>query len=114
MAEVVAARTDLESLSHSLVEVVEFAFDAVKCLAVSGDHGTRQGLVMIESIAEFDATLVPVLHDVIESVRQHAVSTLQLAAALTDAEDSTAGDVGRRLTSSETAMASAPVPTSVV
>ncbi|MGB3303608.1 hypothetical protein [Gordonia sp. (in: high G+C Gram-positive bacteria)] len=93
MADVRVNELDLETLSHSLDEAMQFAVDVIGCLSQSGDHGSRQGLAIVEAIGQLDMALLPALVNVIQSINSHSASALELAKIVSTTESGVVSNV---------------------
>ena len=91
----------LEAVSRLVGSLVSQAQSDAVCLDVSGSHGSRQGVVVTESVREFGADLSTALADALRDLRDFGTATSQLAAEIRRSEDSMTVAVTSRVGAAE-------------
>ncbi|MFT4127809.1 MAG: hypothetical protein QM662_16465 [Gordonia sp. (in: high G+C Gram-positive bacteria)] len=88
MTEIQADSRQLAALGALVVRSADAALALSDVLATSGFHGTRQGALVAESIAEFQAVVRPQTAAALVEFRRHGESTLEISRSVD------AGDAG--------------------
>lgn len=105
LARIQANSHQLADLGAAFMRCADAADAAAQCLGVGGFHGTRQGVQVAESVAEFQASIRLLTGAAIEELRRHGASTAEVARTIVETDGTVVAKVRGR---SDTARLDAP------